>query len=152
MYWYNSALPILRSLINDFDATDYVDARLLTILVHSAYLVQQELDLKYTYTINIEQETITPDPYTDTDFINLILFRSHYMIACGEYRKSADQAIRITDGPSMIDLSSQANSKKAVMQAAKDKYDSAILQYQMGVNNAGTSILSPYTQDNQWTR
>lgn len=152
MYWYNSALPILRSLVNDFDSTEYTDSRLLTILVHGAYLVQQETDLVNTYTINIETETISPDPYSDKDFVNLMIFKANLIIAVGEYKKSANQSLKVTDAGCTIDVSGKAENKKAILKSAQDMWDRAVLQYQAGVNNVGSAILSPYTQVNQWTQ
>jgi hypothetical protein len=152
MYWYNSALPILRSLINDFDESEYTDSRLLTILVHASYLIQQETDLLNTYTINIENESISPDPYSDKDFINLMIFKANLIIATGEYKKSANQSLKITDAGCTIDVSGKADNKRAILKNAQDMWDRAILQYQTGVNNVGGAVLSPYTQVNQWTQ
>lgn len=146
MYWYDTTLPILRSLINDFDETSYSNQRLLTIMLHSAFLVSRDVELVETYTINIGSETITPDPSSDVDFLNLILLRSTLLIAQGEYRTASSSAVIIKDGPSAIEIN-QTMSAKDILARAQANYDKYVLDYRLGVNSVGKAILSPYTQE-----
>jgi hypothetical protein len=146
MYWYDITLPIFRSLINDFDETSYSNQRLLTIMLHSSYLVSRDVELVNTYVINIANETIVPDPNDDPDFINLILLRSVLLVAQGEYRTASSEAVIIKDGPSTIELN-QTMSAKDILSQAQQNYDNAVLNYRLGVSSVGKAILSPYTQE-----
>ena len=68
MSWQGQMSTILRYLIDDVDSTSYKfsDDRIETTLLVAAQLVTLEVDLGNTYTINVEQCKLSPDP-TDTD-------------------------------------------------------------------------------------
>jgi hypothetical protein len=79
-----------------------------------------------------------------------MLLRSALIIATGEYRLSSSQSVKIVDGPSTIDLTSRNTAAKSLYDSMKKSYDQAVVEYQLGVNNPGAAILSPYTQENNY--
>jgi len=148
MSWYETAIPVIRSLVNDPCGDTYTDARLMEVLLTSAFLLQNDVELITGYTINFSAQTITPDPTEDTAYLNLMILRAAYIISMGEYRLSSSQSVKIIDGPSTIDLTSRNSAAKSLYESMKKNYDQAILDYQLGVNNPGVAVLSPYTQEN----
>lgn len=143
MSWDTTALPILRVLIGDDESPyTYCDERLLNILIVSARMVVSELSFDTTYTVTIDTLTISPDPSSDTYFLPLVCLHAAVRVANSEYKASALSAISITDGPSNISMAGGATAMKARLDALKNDYAQAKMQYSVGSGANCASILS----------
>lgn len=151
MSWQGQLSTIVRYLINDVDSDNYKysDKRIETTILVGAQIVTLEVDLKNSYSINVEQCYLSPDP-TDNDtldnaFINLVSLKSAMIIIGGEVRVEASNAISIKDGPSAIDLRGVASTLSMLYKDLNDKYTKLLLDYRAGGSIAGKAILGPYS-------
>lgn len=147
MSWEQECVEIVRVLINDIsDVLKYEDCRIERVLVVSATQLIQEVSFPTTYTISVAGATISPDPtddVRDTAFINLWCLKTALIITGGEMRKYALAGIKVTDGPSTIDVSSAYNAIKGVYTDLQMKYEKERMLYQM--SRSGQSITTPST-------
>ena len=106
MPWKIDLVLMLRSLIGDLDNAKFTDERLKQILVFGAYNVVNDADFSQTYSVDVGEVTISPDPISqnDTDFTTLTVYKSACILLGSEVKTEAANAISIKDGPSAIDL------------------------------------------------
>ena len=102
MPWKMDMVLMLRSIIGDLDSTKYTDERLKQVLVVGAYNVQNDAEFPNTYTVNVGQVSISPDPVdtSDTDFTVLTIYKSACILLGSEVKTESANAISIKDGPS----------------------------------------------------
>lgn len=149
MHWQNHARLIVRQLINDLDAVQYSDSRIDTAVVVSAQLVSLELDFQNQYIIDVEDKTITPDPLTDSIFINLVTVKAACIIIAGEIKLQSLSAVSIKDGVSSIDMRGVTAVLLELYKDLSNRYDA--LAYNYGYSgNAGQSVLGPYSPGSEY--
>lgn len=154
MAWQDDMVAVLRVLINDLDETNYTysDERLETVLITSAMQVKGESSFLQTYTVNIANETISPDPTLsdtlDDAFTNLVTLKAACIIERGSVAQSASQAIAVKDGTSSIDLRGVAQGKLELLkQGWCAVYEDAKWEHQRGGSGqgvAGEAVLTPF--------
>jgi hypothetical protein len=156
MSWQGQMSTMVRHIINDLDASAYKYSanRIETSILVSAQLVTLQTDFNNTYTINVEQCSLSPDP-TDTDtrddaFINLTCLKTACVIVGSEVRSESTNAISIKDGPSAIDLRGVASTLIILYQDLCKKYDQLVLDYRAGGSVAGQAILGPYSPGSEY--
>jgi len=145
--WDSVMVIILRDIIGDMLLPyQYTNTSLKSILVTAAMMTNRELHFGTSYTIDMGNNTISPDPVgvPDHDFIGLVCLKAAIFIADGEYRNAARTAIVHRDGPAQIDTKGIAENLKNVAKAALEAYQKAVLDYQFGDGSLGRSIVSPY--------
>lgn len=94
MYWQGVMIPMLRILIDDnpYSGTYvYKDTRLTETLVVAAMFVTQEITFNNSYTIDVINSSITPDPYELNDklFMNMVVLKAACIIDIGHLRQKA---------------------------------------------------------------
>tara|TARA_Y100001973_G_C5208772_1_gene343697 strand:- start:12212 stop:12706 length:495 start_codon:yes stop_codon:yes gene_type:complete len=150
MAWQTEMTSLLRYVINDTDSTtrEFTDERLQNLIISSAHLTLGVVDFPKSYSIDIPNSGISPDPATagakDTSFINLVVLRAACLLAQGEYRAATNKGIVVRDGPSSVDPRAMVVAKKEMMQSACQKYEQAELEYRLGNSNAGEAIIGPH--------
>lgn len=152
MAWEDDMVSILRVLLNDIDATVFSEASLTQTLLVSAMQVKQELLFLQTYTVDIEDETLVPDPTLeaskDEAFTNLVVLKAACIVDRGGAALAATQAIYVKDGASAIDLRDRFKAKMALILKGGwcGAYANAKLEHQMGAGGivAGHAVLSPF--------
>lgn len=152
MSWNSQMVIILRDMVFDTDASayTYTSARLEQALVNAAYWVYTNLDFNATYNIDVENVDISPDPTNDPidyDFVTLTCLRATCLVLGSEMKTRALSSVRVTDGPSVIDMTAVAMNLRPLYDAAIRQFENAKLTYQVGESSAGKSILSPYSTD-----
>lgn len=149
--WQVEIVPLVRMLINDIDGTTYDACRLEEVIILSAHIAVTELDITGTYTVNLTDQTISPDPTEgtkDPGITNLIALKTAYFILKNEAKAAGRLGIKITDGPSNIDLTGKI---QYLGKAADDmlwKYEKTRLEYMAGNSKAGEAIMTPFTNEN----
>jgi hypothetical protein len=148
MAWQDEMVLMVRYLVDDIAET-YSDDRLEHTVVVSAQLVNLSVDFDNTYTIDMEQKLISPDPTTlttkDDAFINLVTLKACEIIASSEYKTAANQAFSIKDAWSTVTTSDRAKHLKERSKYFKDMYDSAVVDYKVGDGMAGQAVMTPTT-------
>src|SRR5688572_14708601 len=119
MAWESEIPLMIRHLIDDLGTSPtYTDDRLEELTIIAAQMINAEVDLYVTYTLDVDNLIFTPDPTVsprDEPFINLILLKAACIIDQAEARKAAGQGIAIQDGTSSIDLRSRSASRLTLL-------------------------------------
>ena len=151
MSWQGQLSVMLRHMIGDLDQTayKYSPQRIETTLLVAAQLVTFDVDLANSYTIDVEQCRLSPDPTDaetrDNAFINLSVLKAGCIILGSEIKTEAGNAISIKDGPSSIDLRGVSSTLSVLYKDMCDKYNKLLLDYKSGGTLAGQAILGPYS-------
>lgn len=156
MAWQIEMVRLLRNLINDV-ATPYTysDSRLEELVLASAHIVIQSHDFSTTYTVDIDESILSPDPTTgtkDNDFIVLTVLKAGCLVDSSLLRSSAATGgIAVKDGPSSIDTKGTIAAYQYIFDRALCKeYQDASKQYAMTSTVGGHMILTPFSSDNVW--
>tara|TARA_Y100000361_G_C11145440_1_gene337746 strand:+ start:53 stop:553 length:501 start_codon:yes stop_codon:yes gene_type:complete len=147
MPWKIDLVLMLRSLIGDLDNEKFTDERLKQILVFGAYNVMNDADFSQTYSVDVGEVTISPDPISnnDTDFTTLTVYKSACILLGSEVKTEAANAISIKDGPSAIDLRGVTQNLNLMYKDFCAKYDEMLNTYQYNNTLVGQAILGPYS-------
>lgn len=150
MSWDTEVIEIVRFYIGDVDAPQkYSDARIKKAAIIASTILIQEIPFTNNYVIDIAAETITPDPTTtnpkDTDFINLLALKTSCLIINGELKMYATSSMRVTDGPSSIDLGSIFSNLQKLNDNMCKMYDKNKNMYIIGQSGYGKVVLTPTT-------
>ena len=147
MPWKTDLVLMLRSIIGDLDKAKFTDERLKQILVVGAYNVHNDADFSTSYTVDVAQVSISPDPISesDSDFSTLTVYKSACILLGSEVKTEASNAISIKDGPSAIDLRGVAANLTNLYNDLCAKYDALLKTYQYNNTLVGQVILGPYS-------
>ena len=145
--WESECIERVRVLVNDLDTTQkYDDCRINRVLVVAASQLIQEIYFDVTYTVNISQATISPDPADDPrdeTFLNLLSLKTAVLISNGEWRRLGGFSMRISDGPSTIDIGGAVEAAKNLYNMLNEQYEKEKLMQKFGKN--GHAITTPTT-------
>jgi hypothetical protein len=149
MAWKTEITTLVRNLIGDTDLTSvtYTDERLQESILSSAQLIQGEMTFGNTYTVDIDQCILTPDPTLNTKdntFINLLALRTACTLLRSEAKTAALQAVNFVDGPSKIDGRGASDGIAELAKSACQMYEDAKHDYKVGGNSVGAIIVTPY--------
>lgn len=150
MSWQIEMTTIVRNIINDTaKSPTYTDIKIQELIVVAAQLIKREIDFENTYTMDVTELSIAPDPttpYRDDGFINLVSLKCALMMLASELKTYAAQSIRVSDASSSIDMSGAYRASKDLYDTLSEDYQAAKFAYQAGNLNAIRAILTPYTQ------
>ena len=149
MAWQEDMVPLLRGLINDLDSSTYSDSTLEQYIVYAAHFNINEISFDTTYTIDMSQMSITPNPTSpqDLSFINLTVLKAAIFVLRGEVKEATAQSVRVVDGPSSMDFTGVYKAKIALLKMMEEDFGNAKLSAALGDLSVGFAILSPYTQE-----
>jgi hypothetical protein len=150
MSWRSQIPLMVRHLINDLEPSNYKysDDRIETSILVSAQMLTIETDFSNSYSIDIANGDLSPDPTAgdkDNAFINLTALKTACIIVGSELKTEASNAISIKDGPSAIDLRGVASTLMVLYKDLSDKYSKLLLDYRAGGSIVGHAILGPYS-------
>lgn len=151
MSWRSQIPLMVRHLINDLEPSNYKysDDRIETSILVSAQMLTIETDFTNSYSIDIANGQLSPDPtdnsIKDNAFINLTALKTACIIVGSELKTEASNAISIKDGPSAIDLRGVASTLSVLYKDLSDKYAKLLLDYRAGGSIVGHAILGPYS-------
>jgi hypothetical protein len=147
MAWQTNMTILLRDFIDDaVPPYEYDDSRLEQVLCTAAFTVLTEVDFSYSYTVDVEALTITPDPVDTTSeaaFQILVCRKAAVIILSGEFRVASNKAMSFRDGPSQMDMKGVAEAKRAMLRDAKAEYARARTTYLTGDGMHGSAIVTP---------
>lgn len=152
MSWKNTIPLMVRYLINDVDplAYKYSDSRIEKTVLISAYIVNYDASFINQYDININSETIIPDPTElepkDEAFIVLTSYKTACIMIGSELKIEAGNAISVRDGQSLIDLRGISSTLSILYKDLCSKYENFLFNYKDDITSlAGQAILGPYS-------
>jgi len=153
MSWQTEISTIVRYLVDDTStAPTYPDIRIETTILVAAQLVITEISFEQSYIVNVEQCQLTPDPTTssarDDGFINIVALKAACIIAGSEYKVHALSSVKVSDGPSSIDMSSIADHMKTLYQTLLTRYEDYKINFSSNNSNVGQAVLGPYSLGN----
>ena len=154
MSWSIEIPIIVRTLINDFDETNqtYSDERILQAVVVAGKYVQFDVNLNQTYTINIANPAITPDPteLNDDIFISLVSLKTACIFDQSTLRtKAAMEGIRAALGPAQLSIGgSLAGLKMIIDKGPCAAYDELTSHWDVKEASAIRAVLSPFVGNN----
>lgn len=144
-------LTMVRAILGDLDSTNYTysDDRLRQIISVAAFHVYNIATFSASYTIDINNWTILPDPINDQSFMMLTAYKSACLIATYELKNNAGGFL-MKDGPTTIDTSSTSKSKELISKNYCEMFQELLLDYLInggisGANSPGAAILGPYS-------
>lgn len=150
MSWDTEIVTMVRYLINDYGTTPkYSDDNIINQILISAIFVQQENSFTASYTVNLDNQTIRPDPTSsasrDESFLWLVTLKTCCAIAQSELKLAAGQAIAIKDEQSSIDLRGTLDGKKIVSGNFCADYTNASWKYSLDNRPRGAGIFGPFS-------
>ena len=147
MAWTTDLVLFVRTLIGDLDSSKYADARLQHIIAVAAYKVNDQADFSYTYTVDIGDSSISPDPVTntDTDFTVLTAYQAACIIVGSEVKTEAANSLMLKDGPSAIDLRGVTGSLNIMYKDLCSKFEDLMNTYKATNSLHGQAVLGPYS-------
>ena len=144
MGWRTELVRIVRYLIDDLsEVPNFSDERLEETILVAAQYVMKDIDLAVTYSVDVDQLSLSPDPTTsspkDNDFINLVCLKAGCIIDRSIYRNKSNHAgILIKDGQSTIDTRAIADQFKVLLEKGLcAEYEKAKIDYQLGGGDSG---------------
>lgn len=150
MAWQDEAIPMLRVLINDFDAEPrYTDSRLTDILVAAAFIVNQEVQFETEYTVTMSVKTISPDPTTEGDdyYLSMVILKGACIADQSTYRtKALLEGVRAALGPATLAIAGNLNGFAKILEiGACSTYEQLRDNASFGTNALNVrAILSPF--------
>jgi hypothetical protein len=147
MSWKTDMVVMLRSIIGDFDSEKYTNERLKQVLTIGAYNVVHDADFSTSYTVDVGQVSISPDPIENSDgnFVILSVYKSACILLGSEVKTESANAVAIKDGPSSIDLRGVSQNLIVLYNDLCKKYDELLKSYQYNNTLVGHAILGPYS-------
>ena len=125
--WQNTSLIMLRTMLNDAGCgeTKYTNSRLEQLLITSAYFLPIDINFASNYIVDVEQNTITPDPIGQQDgieFINFMVLKAACISDEGNFRNSALlQGVQARCGPAVLNTSAYGQYLKELLTAGPCK-------------------------------
>lgn len=107
--WQNTSLLMLRTMLNDAGCGEqkYNNSRLEQLLITAAYFLHIDLNFNTTYIVDVENNTISPNPIDQEDgedFINFMVLKAACMADEGNFRNAALlQGVSARLGPAGLD-------------------------------------------------
>jgi hypothetical protein len=153
MYWDIEIPIIVRNLINDLaDNPVYSDNRINQLAVVAAQYVLGQVNLTQSYTIDIVNVSITPDPSSpesrDTDFVGFIALKSACILDQSTFRtKASMEGIRTALGSANLSISGHLVGYKKILDQEEGPcklYEQLTLDHNIGNATAVRAILSPF--------
>lgn len=159
MSWFTELPRILRHMIEDLSATPtFSDIRLEETILVAAQLIRHEIDFAQTYTIDVDEHTLSPDPTLptrDEAFINLTLLKAGCIIEGSRYRTELvgnKGGIRVRDGSSEVDLRGSLEGFQYLFKNGWClEYEKAKFEFMSGNMVPGRIILGPFAGPNVYT-
>lgn len=146
--WETKVITIIRNMLGDVtDSPEYTDNRLLQLFLVCSTLVLMDVEFDNDYAIDISNETITPDPSDDKDFLALACLKSVCTLLNSEVRsKHTSGMVSIKDGPSTVTIDNRdvLNSLKDLAKTMCAKYEQSIFEWKSG-QSVAVAILTPYS-------
>jgi len=148
--WDTTLVIMLRNMIDDtVTPYTYSDNRIKEIILVGAQLLLGETSFDAAYVVDLNNQTITPDPTNkspkDDIFITLLTLKSACIVDTALVRNKSKNAFKLTDDRSSIDTAAPGifvGLQLMMSQGACGLYQEALLQYR-ATGIVGHAIMTP---------
>lgn len=152
MAWQDEMVITTRVLINDLDTPyDFSDERLSQVLVVAAKFVQFDINIDYSYSVDVVGINITPDPTTNNDsiFISMCCLKAACIVDQGNLRtKAALEGIRTSLGAASLDIGGSLAGWQAILDRGSCAlYDELTSHWDVRNASAFAAVLSPFVNN-----
>lgn len=149
MSWDAEIPIIVRTLINDLgDQPTYSDDRIKQIIAVAAKYVQFDVVLDHSYTIDVVEGNISPDPTDDNDeiFISLVSLKAACIIDQSALRtKAALEGIRAALGPATLSIKGSLEGLIKILENGPcASYDELTSHWDVSQATAIRAVLGPF--------
>jgi len=149
MSWQIEIPIIVRTLINDLgDQSVYSDERILQVITVAAKYVQFDVVLDHSYSIDVSNLGISPDPTDDRDeiFISLVSLKAACLIDQSTFRtKAAMEGIRAALGSASLSVAGQSAAWNTILEKGPCAlYDELTSHWDVKDASAVRAVLSPF--------
>ena len=150
MSWSIEIPIIVRTLINDMSEQNplYSDSRILQVIAVAAKYVQFDVNLDQSYTIDVTNPSITPDPttYNDSIFIRLVSLKAACIIDQSTLRtKASMEGIRASLGPAQLSVGGSLVGIKMILENGPcATYEELTSHWDVKEATAIRAVLSPF--------
>jgi len=154
--WQQTSLTMLRTMLNDAGCATptYTTRRLQDLLITAAYFLPIDLNFDTTYTVDVELNTISPDPISQTDgveFINFMVLRAACLADEGNFRTTAlMQGVKARCGPAVIETNKYGEFLKELLTAGPCKsYEDLKQEYNFSYEGSRIirAVMSPFASN-----
>jgi len=160
MATWDEVLPIIvRNLINDLDQDSYRfdNCRIKQAIVIAALLSTQDFSYNQSYSFDIVDNLITPDPLSsstyDAEAITLFSLRAACMLDVNKYQDGVNSGLglRVKDGDSEIDTREQAKNFQDMLTIKAGPcgtYQAIVTEKEFKNSmNRGGAVLTPFSHE-----
>jgi hypothetical protein len=149
MSWDSEIMMMVRTLINDLNTPyEFSDDRIKQVITVAGKYVKFDVNLSNTYTIDVVNPEISPDPTSLNDdfFISLVSLKAACIIDQGTYRtKAALEGIRTALGPANISIAGSMSGWQGIIDnGACGLYQEISHNWDIKNATAIRAILSPF--------
>ncbi|NBU33418.1 hypothetical protein EBZ38_09375 [bacterium] len=149
MAWESELTTIVRTLVNDLDEPyDFTDARIQQVLAVAGKYVQFDVNLDHSYSVDVVNGAISPDPTEDRDeiFISLVCLKAACIIDQGTFRtKAVLEGVKTQLGPASIAFGGSLTGWQAIIDhGACGLYQELTDHWDVKNASAVRAILSPF--------
>jgi len=151
MSWQLEIPIIVRVWINDLeDKPTYTDDRIQQVIAVAAQNVIREINLTETYTVDVVNLTISPDPCLasekDNDFIALTSLKSACILDQSTFRtKAVNEGIKSSLGPTMLQVQGNLKGYQTLLETGPCAiYQQLRTEFEIGNPNTCQAVLSPF--------
>lgn len=149
MAWQDQITIIVRTLINDLETPyQFTDDRIQQVITVAAKFVQFDVNLDHSYTIDVVNPNIIPDPTSDDDtiFISLVSLKAACIMDQGTLRsKAIMEGISTSLAGASLNISGSLDGWQAILkEGACGLYDELTSHWDVRNASAIAAILSPF--------
>jgi hypothetical protein len=150
--WQTELVEILRMMIGDWDRDNLTmtDENLVRVIIVAAFQVACTVSFTQDFTIDISEQTISPDPTAvatrDDSFCNLICLKAACILDNANAITAATTSLAGKDGFSSFDMRGVAEARIKLLQVGFCKqFEDEKADYNLGSNSvAGAVIMGPF--------
>lgn len=155
--WQQTSIIMLRAMLNDAGCGEaaYSTTRLEQLLITAAYFIPIEIEFNTVYTVNVESQTITPNPIEQddgADFISFMVLKAACLLDESAFRTAAlMQGIMARCGPAMLQTSNYGQYLKELLTEGPCKsYQTLSESYNFNYDSRSIirAVMSPFASNN----
>lgn len=151
MSWQVEIPVIVRVWINDLEASPtYTDARIKQVIAVASQSVIREVSFTQNYTIDVVNETISPDPTVtatrDDDFVALTALKSACILDQSTFRtKAVNEGIKTNLASASLSVQGNLRGYLTLLEVGPcAMYSKLRTEFEIGNPNVCQAILSPF--------